>query len=474
MPEQLRVGIGRVRVLRRKLGPGTAPPRAARGSRSGPSSGLRVLAALGVAVVLTHCSTGPRGRTADGGDPDGGAEGDGAADGSGPVEGVEVLPTSPPGGGAALPDGPIVADGPEHDYGPPGRSPLPIAGHISAAFSGAIYALVAEPSGNEPGVDEMTVLLLEPRGGALRPVWLDRSAHLLNGRPIPSLCWTGESFLALLPTESSGLRLLAVGEDGTVLRYDTGLDAELSEVPWPSVGSGTAVVACPAAGGLVAAAYDAAGRGHVLPLGPRGASVGHSEPADLLGVTLAQGTCTRVGVEAACAGTSGVAFVGGAAGVRRSEAVGMEGDPSNLAVVAYSDAVGALWTLRQNSKEYLAFVSFALSGDVTVPPLYVVQLEEDSVMSTSAATDGSSILAAVVYDFEGTGEQQLALYALDLRGALLDGPIYLDTRSVSEYPDHYFGVTAASVHWEGDAFGVLWGYVDDPRLLAYRRIRIEG
>ncbi|MBI5499253.1 MAG: hypothetical protein HY907_03355 [Deltaproteobacteria bacterium] len=417
--------------------------------------------------------------------PEGDAAGDGDADPDGGTDsGADGDPDRSADADAdaldAPPDGPIARLVPDEtetyfDYGDSGR--VGMHRHaFPAAWSGAAYVVLLEDRGDDWETPGPIALFRFERGTeGLHEVWVDDAADVTEYN---SVCWTGEAFVAVLPTVDVGLRVLAVDAAGAVLRPPEVLGSDSTYVP---AGHGEPpVLLCPGSGAFVLdPGQGAGGLDRLYAVAPDGAVSGEFVDADI--PTFARNLyftpvpCAVSGDDAACATENGLAFVRGDGSARASDPLSGApacGGPDGCDLAAAGPDLFLLGLLPSIWPEAeLVLARWSSDGRLALPMVAVATTEgagpEPSRLRASSS--GSTALAVAfggMHDIRASGAM---LIGRD--GAPMDLLLPLATCSFLGGPacmDHAYADGGAVV-WEGDAYAVLW---ITSRGVAYRRLGV--
>jgi hypothetical protein len=307
----------------------------------------------------------------------------------------------------------------------------------------------------------------DPAALELRQVWLDETGATTDYN---SICWTGDAFVAALPTSRVGLRIVSLAADGTVLREPVVLEPDDAYSP---VGAGQPpVVLCASDGPFVVDhGRGVGGTDRLYALAADGYYAGTFVDADLPSFSttpyFASSPCSSTGAEVACATGSGLVFVRRDGTFRVSDAVPAPGIcPSGMGcdVVSTDDGLAAVWLGSTPDRLALAFARFALDGAVVVPPVWGPDMAPMRQIGIRAASSGTTVLAS------GPGSEfdpmaPVQLYPFDTFGAQLGPSVMVGTEADTTTP----------LFWEGDAYAALWWVPEGPwavGALAYRRFRL--
>ncbi|MBM3957813.1 MAG: hypothetical protein FJ313_07165 [Gemmatimonadetes bacterium] len=364
----------------------------------------------------------------------------------------------------------IDPEAPIEDIRPAGEEIRPHRHAIPAALGADVYAIVVDgrPESTET---PWTIGLyrFDPAGRELRRVWGDAAGSATDYN---SVCWTGEAFVAALPTSRVGVRVLSMSAGGTLLRDPVVLGPDAAYAP---AGFGQPpVVVCPEGGPFVIDhGHGAGGTDRLYPLEPDGAYPGGFVDADLPSFSTtayyASSPCTVVGAEAACATTRGIVFVQRDGSSRASdpvEAPGVCPPGTQCDVARTADGVAMVWTALSEVRIGLSFARIALDGTLAVAPLLVPNVESALVHGIHAASSGATVLVSVPNATLPDSNGKMKFYVFDTSGAQLAAPLETEAGDRSTAP----------LFWDCDAYAALWipeGW-RPTGTMTYRRFRLVG
>ncbi|MBI4918212.1 MAG: hypothetical protein HY825_20420 [Acidobacteria bacterium] len=463
-----------------------------------------------VALLAASAVAGACGGLSLAGNPDDDAE-DGDADGEGGIDAVDAVdiasdvpaedagdappedaavPDEVTGEDDALPDdadasgSEIVGLEPEgtEEYIVPvgGETIRPHRHAVPAALGDGVYAIVADV---ETGADGLRIglYLFDREVRELRQVWLDEPGSTTEYN---SVCWTGEAFVAALPTSRVGLRVLSVGADGALLRDPMALEADATYSP---AGAGQPpVVLCGGEGPFVIDhGRGAGGADRVYALAPDGTYGGGFVDVDLPAFSTttyyASTPCTAAGTEVACATPNELVFVRRDGSHRLSDPVAAPGIcPPGMScdVTRTSDGLAVAWSALGTDSLTLTFARFGFGGALDRPPVAGPAVQATLRAAIRVANSGETVLVSA----PPSDPDPLApvyVYLFDTSGVPIGVPLVAGLCSGHEpgAPDCPFpmgGSSATPVFWEGDAYAALW-IPEGPwalGALAYRRFRL--
>jgi len=321
-----------------------------------------------------------------------------------------------------------------------------------SAFSGTVYGLTGREEDETTGSTFYAVYRFDPVRRELTTVHVD---PMPAGADFgPSVCWTGELFLAARTTVPRGdLTLLAVSEAGTVVR-----DPEVI----PSVASDV-LLSCPS----LAAPFIVEGwlrpPTRIHPIGRDGSLDG--PPVDVVLPPLEpEGRCADTNDELVCVGGEVVVFIGRDGSVRVSDPIALpppSGFPENATVGFTGDSVTVWWSADPVPPTRVAYVAFAALDGRLLLPASPIAFSPGRLTVASSGVDVLAILALGLRPWDGVPQVLL----VDLDGIPLDAPVPLTTLYT------IFDNPIMGACWEGDAYGVLWNTRPDGRVL-YRRFSV--
>lgn len=468
-------------------------------------SAVRVLVVVAASLVLAATACGGLSLAGNGDEDADSTDGDAVGDGADLVDGVDGVPIddgTPPGDilpsdDAGGDDGGTTSDGDgstSHVIGiePEGTEEyvIPVGGEtirphrhaVPAALGAGAYVIVVDVERTPDSVAPSIGLYHFDRGtGVLRQAWLDDPDTTTEYN---SVCWTGEAFVAALPTSRVGLRVVSLALDGSVLHGPVVLEPDAAYSP-AGAGQPPAVLCASDGPFVIDHGRGAVGTDRLYALDADGAYGGSFVDADLPAFSTtpfyASPPCAPTGAEVACATPSGLVFVRRDGSYRTSDAVPAPGIcPPGMGcdVVRTDDGLAATWAAVTTDRVALTFARFAAAGAVLVPPVSGPGIQTMRDLSIRAASSGATVLAS------GPGEDvdplgPIQLYLFDTSGALLAPSLVAGVCSGHDpgAPDCPFpmgGTSTTPVFWEGDAYAALW-VPEGPwavGALAYRRFRL--
>jgi hypothetical protein len=308
-------------------------------------------------------------------------------------------------------------------------------GSDCVAFSGEVYGLLLmEESTWSEDVEYAGIYRLAPGGTYLGTTWVDR----LDSDPASlEICWTGEAFVATFLVRETIIRIVSVDESGALVRPPVDLISERH---------GPGHVFCPDEGPfIVEHLFGESIPTKIYEMDKSGELTGlYSEVTlpDLEGYH-----CTETESEAACMRSTepGIAFFNKEGNIRFSDLLTTDFECRyGCSLVRTDGGVGAAWINdTESGKRYLMYAMFDMEGAIAVPPVQVIQAEDNA----RAGSSGSTVFVSIAL---GQWPDRMVpnVILLDLEGNVLDGPVSV--------PDTSEFNPVLGVFWEGDAYGVIW------------------
>jgi hypothetical protein len=333
---------------------------------------------------------------------------------------------------------------------------------MPVAYSGDVYMLLMRAGSSS--IDEIGAFRLDPGGTSLGTTWVDA----VETPYLPSICWSGEAFLAAIAVHDAGIRLVSLTGSGDLIRAPEIIaPGPYGYMSW-STGSPTHIL-CPAGGPLLLDFDRPEGStDHLYHLNPDGTPDDPFEEVHDYPPTADnydKPACTEVG--------SGVAYLTGESPecrvffiaedgtVRLSDAFG-EGVSwsSGCSITAVGTDVAVVWTDRRggDGKERLGYALVSNAGGFIVPPVTTGILVGREDTGYATASSGSHVLVVGMDGVEGLPHA----FLLDLLGNQMGDAHRIDVADP--------GTFGASPFWEGDAYAVIWPVYMG---VMYRRFRVE-
>jgi hypothetical protein len=353
-------------------------------------------------------------------------------------------------------------------------------GDVLAAFSGRVYGILLQEALVRAGADgHAAIYRLPVDHGHLETVWIDEA---LNASREFSICWSGEAFVAALPTDGVGIRLFGVDEAGHLIR-DPLL---LPNHPDPDGGG---VVLCPSSGPLVLVPSAAGDTFRIHGIAVDGFPEGTFSDVSLPPFDNPPWRCKEAGGEVACLIRERVgvlelpriAFLTREGAVRLSPLLSDSLDVDCAAgcdLVYLGDAIGLVWAAEEGSRRVLAFARTDLEGNAAAGPIVTTREVDRRYAGIRAATSGDTVLVAA-WDPGEAGTASAHLLATD--GTLLGDAVRVSAVCPYADPDPDLGCvtgapglwTGPAVFWEGDAYAAIWTAGPEPHVGAYRRFVVR-
>ena len=350
---------------------------------------------------------------------------------------------------------------------------------VPAAFSGAVYELIMDedvPWATDDGF--AAIYRLVPGGERLETTWIDTA---IDATQFGSICWSGEAFVVALPVLDVGIRVMAAGEDGRLLR-----DPVLLPDHDPARGG---QVYCLTGGPVVLAGEGVTDASvHRLHyLGRDGTPAGTHVDLEpfFLAPNMWLPACAEAGADIAClttatgsvTGAARIVFVARDGTVRESPALPSplpcEGN-NGCDIVFLGDGLGLVWSADEGGKPILTYARTDLGGNVVVGPVSTHHQVGIGPLGFHAATSGTTLFVVT----EGVMVEGIypaaAAHLLALDGTALGESLPLSRSCVWDPPPCTEGPAfwrGMAVFWEGDAYSAIWNTWPDA-MVAYRRFLV--
>jgi hypothetical protein len=346
---------------------------------------------------------------------------------------------------------------------------------MPAAYSGSVYGLLLEATGAPGTPGPIAAYVLDPDAGTLTAAWADDAPSRTDYN---SICWSGSTFVAALPTPAVGVRVLAFGADGSVASGPSVLEADADYSP---AGEGyPPVLVCPRTGPLFIDRGRGPGGGdRVYLLGLdgtySGAHVDLDVPDVITNMFLAYSPCVGTTNEAACATDGGLAFVNSAGSLYSSGAAG----PMPPCADIYGCDVGwsgselvVAGTPLAGSAQELRFARFTDSGELLLPTVVVPDALPAGGFGVRVASSGATLAILTGSIDAGMSGSAAMLHVQDAGGAWRAPalPVAACTSPGSACGFHIYGGGAA-IFWDGTQFVALW-LTDLEPAVAIRAFRV--
>ncbi|MBI5502880.1 MAG: hypothetical protein HY907_21730 [Deltaproteobacteria bacterium] len=350
---------------------------------------------------------------------------------------------------------------------------------VPAAYSGSVYELIMDE--DVPGATDdsyAAIYRLAPGGERLGTTWID---HWVEATSFGSICWTGEAFLAALPTTEAGIRVFGVDEDGNLLR-------EPSLLPDHPESSAGGIALCPGTGPIILASSGAGDTRRLHRFGRD--AVPDGTYADLplppLAGNVWERACAEAGDEIACITAQpdgepdppSIVFIARDGGLRFSaplpDPAPCEGG-NGCDIVFLGDGLGLVWSADEGGKPILHYARTDLDGNMTVGPVSTGRQVGIGPLGFHAATSGSTLFVVTEAAFGGAmGPAAATANLLALDGALLGDAVPVSHSCVWDPPPCTDGPAfwrGMAVFWEADAYSAIWNTWPDA-MVAYRRFLV--